>query len=296
MQLHGSWTEALEAARHACEQLSKSKGASEARSAFYCLAELHRLRGEFPEAEVAYRKANHLGKTQQPGLALLLLAQGQTDSAVAVIRNIGQPVSTPSARARVLEVMIHVLLASGDIAGARTAAEEFSEIARRLDAPLLHAMSARAQGEVLLAEQDPSAALVLLRYSLQLWRELDAPFEAARTRVLLGQACREQGDHAYAQLEFDAARSVFEQLGARPEIKRLNAVAAKATRAADGPLTGRETEVLALVATGKTNRSIASKLFISEKTVARHISNIFLKLNVSSRAAATAYAYRNNLV
>jgi DNA-binding CsgD family transcriptional regulator len=296
LQLHGAWTEAVEAARQACEQLSKSKGQSEARSAFYCLAELHRLRGEFTEAEAAYRQANHLGKTQQPGLALLLLAQGQTESALAAIRNIAPSVNTPSARARVLEVLVDVMLAAGDVAGAHTAAEELAEIATQLGAPLLHAMSARAQGAVLLAEQDSSAALIPLRHSLRLWRELNAPFEAARARVLLGQACREQGDHTSAELEFDAARAVFQQLGAKPDLERLDAVTAKTVRGVEGPLTAREIEVIALVATGKTNRAIAKELFISEKTVARHISNIFGKLDVSSRAAATAYAYEHKLV
>ena len=296
LQLHGAWTEAVEAARQACEQLSKSKGQSGARSAFYCLAELHRLRGEFTEAEAAYRQANHLGKTQQPGLALLLLAQGQTESALAAIRNLAQPVNTPSARARVLEVLVEVTLAAGDIAGAHTAGEELAEIATQLGAPLLQAMSARAQGAILLAERDSFAALVPLRHSLQQWRELNAPFEAARARLLLGQACREQGDHASAELEFDAARAVFQQLGAKPDLERLNAVTAKTMRGVDGPLTAREIEVLVLVATGRTNRAIAKKLFISEKTVARHISNIFVKLDVSSRTAATAYAYEHKLV
>jgi DNA-binding NarL/FixJ family response regulator len=296
LQLHGAWPEAVEAARQACEQLSKSKTQSEARSAFYCLAELHRLRGDFAEAEAAYRQANLLGKTEQPGLALLLLAQRQPESALAVIRNIAPAGSTPSARARVLDVLVDVLLSVGDISAARTAADDLAGVARQLGAPLLDAISARAQGAVLLAEHDSSAALLALRTSLRLWRELDAPFEAARARVLLGLACREQGDHASAEFEFHAARAVFQQLGAKPDLERLDALTAKATRAADGPLTAREAEVLALVATGKTNRAIAKKLFISEKTVARHISNIFVKLDLSSRSAATAYAYRNNLV
>jgi DNA-binding CsgD family transcriptional regulator len=187
------------------------------------------------------------------------------------------------------------MLGAGDVAGAHTAAEELAEIAAQLGAPLLHATSARAQGAVLLAEQDSSAALVPLRHSLRLWRELNAPFEAARARVLLGQACREQGDHTSAELEFDAARAVFQQLGAKPDLERLDAVTAKTERGVEGPLTAREIEVLALVATGKTNRAIAKKLFISEKTVARHISNIFGKLDVSSRSAATAYAYEHKL-
>ena len=207
-----------------------------------------------------------------------------------------QSANTPSARARALEVLVEVMLAVGDIAGAHAAAEELVEIATLLGASLLHAMSARAQGAILLAKQESSAALAPLRHSIRLWRELSAPFETARARVLLGKACRGQGDHASAELEFLAARSVFQELGAKPDLERLDAIIVKTTRGGGGSLSAREIEVLSLVATGKTNRAIAKKLVISEKTVARHVSNIFVKLDVSSRAAATAYACRHNLI
>jgi DNA-binding NarL/FixJ family response regulator len=127
-----------------------------------------------------------------------------------------------------------------------------------------------------------------------LWRDLDAPHQAARVRLLIGVACRELGDGASAELEFDAARGVLEDLGARPELERLARLAG--TSRPEGPLSRRESEVLTLVAAGKTNRVIAAELFISEKTVARHVSNIFTKLGLSSRAEATAYAYKHGLV
>lgn len=296
LQLRGRWAEALQAAQEACDEMSKSKLSSTARSAFYRLGEIHRLRGDFEDAEAAYRQASQFGKTQQPGLALLLVAKGQTDAAVAIVRNLSQTVRDHSPRSIVLEIGVEVYLASGDIAGARTCADELADLAKLIDAPLLHAISSRATGEVLIAEHEPALAQEVLRRSLTFWREVDAPYEAARVRVLLGDACREQGDLTSAEMEFDSARAVFQQLGAKANLARLVGVKQEPQHAPENPLTAREIEVLALVATGKTNRAIASKLFISEKTVARHLSNIFVKLDLSSRAAATAYAYKHKLV
>lgn len=296
LQLRGRWDEALDAARQACDEMSKSKLSSNARSAFYRLAEIHRLRGNFEDAEAAYRQASHLGKTLQPGLALLLVAKGQTDAAVAIVRNLLQTVKDPSSRSIVLDIGVEVFLATGDVAGARTCADELADLAKLIDAPLLLAMSSRTTGAVLIAEHQPTAAQQALRRSLTFWREVDAPYEGARVRVLLGDAYRAQGDQTTAQLEFDAARSVFSQLGAKAELRRIDDIREHSPQSPNGPLTAREIEVLALVATGKSNRDIAKDLFISEKTVARHISNIFLKLDLSSRAAATAYAYQHKLL
>lgn len=296
LQLRGRWAEALEAALQACEGLSKSRLSSTARSAFYCLAEIHRVRGDFEDAETAYRRASQLGATQQPGFALLLVARGQNDNAAAIIANLLQSVKEPGARAIVLDVGVEVYLACGDVAGARTSADELADVAKLIDASLLHAMSLRATGAVLIAENQFPAAREVLHRSLAFWREMDAPYEAARVRLLLGEACRAQHDQATAELEFDAARCVFQQLGAKADLLRLDAAMQETEHPPGGPLTTREVEVLGLVATGKTNRAIAKKLFISEKTVARHISNIFLKLDLSSRAAATAYAYQHKLM
>jgi DNA-binding CsgD family transcriptional regulator len=145
-------------------------------------------------------------------------------------------------------------------------------------------------------EGDARAALAVLRGAWTAWQELEAPYEAARVRVLLGLACRELGDQEGAELELDAARGVFQQLGAVPDLARVQALSRKAAPKAAGGLTGREVQLLRLVAAGKTNRAIAAELVLSERTVDRHVSNIFTKLGVSSRAAATAYAYQHQLI
>ena len=156
-------------------------------------------------------------------------------------------------------------------------------------------MSAYATGVVLLEEGDARGALDALRHAWTLWQEIEAPYEAARTRQQIGRCCRELGDEDAAQMELDAARRVFQQLGAAPDLARVEALSRKAGAGGAGRLTAREVQVLRLVAAGKTNRAIAADLVISEKTVARHISNIFTKLGLSSRAAATAYAYQHDL-
>ena len=125
---------------------------------------------------------------------------------------------------------------------------------------------------------------------------LDAPFEVARVRVLVALACQDLGDADTAAMELDAARRTFRDLGAEPDLARVEALAAGSVERLPGGLTPREVEVLRLVASGKTNRAIATELVLSEKTVARHLSNIFTKLGISSRSAATAYAYEHNLV
>jgi DNA-binding NarL/FixJ family response regulator len=186
------------------------------------------------------------------------------------------------------------MLEAEDIGAARAAADELAGIAAQFDAPYLHALAAHASGAVLLAEGDPRAALTKLRAAHRLWRGLEAPHQAARVRLLIGVACQQLGDRASAELEFEAARGVLEELGAAPDLERL-ALLAGSSRPG-GPLSRREGEVLTLVAAGKTNRGIAAELFISEKTVARHVSNIFTKLRLSSRAEATAYAYKHGLV
>jgi DNA-binding CsgD family transcriptional regulator len=186
------------------------------------------------------------------------------------------------------------MLECGDVAAARRAADELSTVTASFDTPFLRALSAQATGAVLLAEGEPKAALGPLRSAWSLWNELDIPYEAARVRVLVARACRTVGDGDSAHLELEAARRSFTQLGAVCDLARLDRPPAVPEPA--GGLTTRERQVLRLVASGKTNRAIADELAISEKTVARHISNIFTKLDLSSRAAATAYAFQHNLV
>lgn len=293
MQLHGAWPDAVDEARRACKWLS---GQPALGAAFYQQAELHRLRGEFAKAEEAYRQASQWGREPQPGLALLRLAQGQIDAAEATIRRVAAEAQDRITRSRLLPAHVEIMLAAGDLGAARAAADELAEIAADLDAPFLHAVSAYAQGAVLLAEGDARAACDALRRAWAVWLELEAPYETARVRVLIGLGCRELGDEDGAEMELDAARWVFRQLGAVPDLARVEALSRKVASRAAGGLTAREVQVLVLVATGKTNRAISAELFVSERTVDRHVSNIFTKLDVSSRAAATAYAYEHQLV
>ena len=295
MQLHGAWPDAVDAAQRACERFLRRPQPA-AGAAFYQQGEVHRLCGEIAKAEQAYRQASRLGREPQPGLAQLRLSQGQVDAAHAAIRRVVDEAQDRVTRARLLPALVEISLAAGDVHAARAAADELSEIADNFDAPLLRAFATHAQGAVLLAEADVRAALVVLRRAWRAWQELEVPYEAARVRVLIGRACRQLGDKETAEMELDAARWVFQQLGAVPDLARAQALSRKASARTAGGLTARELEVLRLVATGKTNRVIAADLFLSEKTVARHLSNIFTKLGLSSRAAATAYAYERDLV
>jgi DNA-binding CsgD family transcriptional regulator len=295
MTLHGAWPDALDEARRAAERLSAPPGQPAAGLAFYQQGELHRLRGELPRAEEAYRQASQWGREPQPGLALLRLAQGQVDTATAAIRRVVDEAAGFVARSRLLPAQVEILLAAGDVQAASVAAVELAGLAEDLGVPFLTAVAAHAQGAVLLAEGDPQAALAVLRGAWRAWQELEVPYEAGRVRVLIGLACRELGDQDGAEMELDAARWVFRQLEAAPDLARVEALPGK-TGSGAGGLTARELEVLRLVAAGETNKAIAASLFISERTVDRHLSNIYAKLGVSSRAAATAHAYQHGLI
>jgi DNA-binding CsgD family transcriptional regulator len=293
MQLHGAWGAAAEEAKLALQQLS---GRPLVGHAFYQQAELYRLRGELAEAEDAYRRAAEWGREPQPGRAMLRLSQGEVEAAAMAIRPVVDDANDRVARSRVLAALVEIELATHDLDAARAAAVELAQIADELGAPLLHAVSGHATGAVLLGEGDARAALVVLRRARAAWRDLEVPYEAARVQVLIGLACRELGDLETATMELDAANSVFRQLGAAPDLVRVDALTASTRRKARMGLTGREVEVLALLATGKTNRDIAAALVISEHTVARHVQNILAKLGVSSRTAASAFAYEHDLV
>ncbi len=293
MRLHGDWPDAMEEAQRAHERLS---GHPAVGMVLYQQGELHRLRGQFAEAEKAYRQANQWGHSPQPGLAELRLAQGDVAAATSAIRRVVDEAQDRIARSRVLPARVEIELAAEDVGAARAAADELSRIAVDLDVPLLRAVAAKATGAVLLAEGDPRAACDTLRRAWTAWRELDAPYEAARVRVLVGLACRALGDEDTADMELDAARAVFERLGAAPDLARVDSLVRRATPGEPHGLTPRELQVLRLVTAGQTNKAIGAELILSERTVDRHVSNIFTKLGVSSRAAATAYAYEHQLV
>jgi DNA-binding CsgD family transcriptional regulator len=291
LQIQGNWSDALAEATDAERRSIKAMNQASAARACYLRGEVHRLRGEFAQAEKDYQEASRLGSEPQPGLALMRLAQGNRDAAAASIRRVVGETSDRLRRAALLPAFSEVMLATGNLEEAANACRELAEICEECDSEMLRAMLATTRGAVELAAGDPGA-LLSLRAAANAWNELEAPYEAARARMLVGCACREVGDAEAFRLELEAARSVFEELGAAPDVAAVEALLGG--RDTYG-LTDRELEVLRLIAAGKSNREIAAALVISEHTVARHVQNIFRKLGVPSRTAASAFAYEHGL-
>jgi len=296
MQRHGAWDDALAEARVARERCEQAMNRSATGQALYQQAELHRLRGELAAAEAAYRDASRFGREPQPGLALLRLRQGDAEAAAAALRRVLSGQAEPLRRATLLPAYAEAMLAVPDVAEARRAADELGEIAAQSGSAMIGAIAAHVRGAAVLASGDPESAVAALREAVLAWQEMNAPYEVARARLLMGIACRALGDDDGAALELGAARSAFEDLGAPLDVADVDALFGGAPAGDTHGLTARELEVLRLVATGRTNRQIARELVVSEHTVARHVQNIFAKLRVSSRAAATAFAFEHDLV
>jgi ATP/maltotriose-dependent transcriptional regulator MalT len=295
LQFHGAWLDAMSEACRACER-SQDANRKPPGAAFYQQAEIHRLRGEFAAAEDAYRRASRLGCEPQPGLALLRVAQGRTDAACAALRRVVKAATDRLQSAKLLPAYIEVMLAAGDVQEARSACRDFADLADTLDTDALRAMAAHSRGAVELAEGDAQSALNSLRHAFEAWQHLEVPYAAACVRMLIGVACRSLGDEETAALEFGAARATFQQLGAAPDLARLDTFENREAPAHRRQLTARELQVLRLVAAGETNKAIATVLSLSERTIDRHVGNILTKLDVPSRAAAAAYAYRYKLL
>ena len=258
----------MEEARQARDRLSQPPTQSAIGLAYYQEAELHRLRGEFAEAEEAYRESGKRQRRPRPGLAHLRLAQGQREAASTAIRRLMDEADERLTRPDVLAAAVEIMVAQDDLPAARAAAEELSDIAEELGSPFLRALADQSTGAVLLADGDARGALAPLDRALTAWQELEAPYESARVRVLIGMACRALGDDDAAEIELEAARTTFEELGATPDLARLASLTRRSRESPDG-LTRRELQVLRLVAEGKTNRDVAGDLGISEMTVAR---------------------------
>ena len=295
-QVAGSWSDAIATAEAACHRLTDPPHPALG-LAYYQQAELHRLIGDLEQAEATYREASRHGHHPMPGLALIDLARGEAGAAAATIRRSLLETASPLERPALLAAAVDIFRAAGDLSSARDAADELAGLAASASSPLLRAMAAHAAGSVLAAEGDPVQALTELRAAARAWQSLRMPYEAARTAVLLGLACAALGDQTAAALELDNARATFTELGARPDLDRLAGLTGLLGEpAGDGLLSEREREVLAHLAAGKTNRKIAADLTISQHTVGRHVENIFAKLGVTTRAAATAYAYEHGLL
>jgi DNA-binding CsgD family transcriptional regulator len=294
LKLEGAWADAMSEAARACVRCARANRPLPT-GALYQQGELHRLQGNLKAAEDAYLQASNLGHEPQPGLALLRMSQGRLDVACAAIARAVEVTTDPLDRARLLPAYVEIMLAAADIGSASRAAGELEGLANDIEMDVLQGLAADARGAVELAAGNARTGVLRLRRAFQVWQQLEAPYFAARTRVLLGTACRSLGDYDTATLEFGAARSVLKQLGAAPDLARLDAIERADTRAHPQLLTSRELQVLRLVAAGTTNKSIARELSLSERTVDRHISNILTKLNVPSRTAATRYAYEHKL-
>ncbi len=296
LQLGGAWGDALVEARRAHDRFVETFGKEAVAEAAYQEGEIHRLRGDYAAAEASYREASRAGLEPQPGLSLLRVSQGQAELAAAAMRRLLAATADRFRRARLLPAYVEVMLGAKDLAEADRASAELAGIADDFDIGALAAAAAHATGAVRLAEGNPTEALAPLREAFDAWQRAGAPYIAARIRVLIGIACRGLGDEEGAALAFEAARESFAELGAAPDVERVEALRSVPRKREPGALTARELEVLGLVAAGKTNKAIARTLALSEKTVDRHLSNIFNKLGVPSRAAATAYAYEHKLI
>jgi DNA-binding NarL/FixJ family response regulator len=297
LRLDGSWEAAIEEARRAAERCLRGENRVAAGEAHYQRGEVHRLRGEHAEAEEAFREASGQGWEPQPGLALLRLAQGNETAADAAIRRVISEGGDPGKRARLLPAYVELMVAAGDLEAAELGCAELDSIAAAEEKPgALAAMAAQARGLVELAAGRPQEALASLRRADELWRSLAAPYESSRARELIGRACRALGDEDSALLELEAARDTFARLGAATDVARVEGPSGLDHPVDSHELTKRELEVLRLLAAGETNKEIAAGLVVSVRTVDRHVSNIYAKLGVSSRAAATGFAHEHGLV
>lgn len=293
LQWRGQWAEAEREATRACHELADIN-LPNAAAAWAEIGDIRRRLGDVDAAEDAFLHADRLCAQPRAGFALLRLAQGRADIATTIITNALETSGwNRLARAKLLSARSQIAIAAGDPTAAAAAVGELEKIADDFGSAGLQAAAISARGRVQLAERDP-AACATLRLAVARWTELGVPYEIATARTLLGQACRDVGDEAGAASAFDSARQLFDDLGVRLDAREISTAHNPVLLPAG--LTSREAEVLRLVAAGHTNKEVAAALFLSDKTIARHLSNIFTKVNVSTRAAATAFAFEHNMM
>lgn len=293
LKRRGALAEAEREAARGCEELRHSHVANSI-AAYAEVGDIRRRLGDLERAEEAFERARDLCGKPCGELALLRLAQGRVDTALAVVSECLRSSAQPLVRSRLLPVVVQVAIAAGRLDTAFEAMAELDEITATFGTPLLRATSLLVRGRAQLAQGDAIAACVTLSDAVDAWQALDIPYEVATARTLLGQALRDCGDDAGAVESFTAASALFDRIGARLDARLAGSQHAEPDRPAG--LTEREVEVLRLVAEGLTNNEVASRLFLSAKTVSRHLSNIFTKIDVTSRAAATAFAFEHDLV
>jgi ATP/maltotriose-dependent transcriptional regulator MalT len=293
MRVQGAWAEAIEEFDRAHERYARIETPEAAGLAMAERGDVQRLMGDLDAAEASYAQAGGYGHEPQPGLALLWRARGRTADAVAAVRRLLAEPRDPVHRAQLLPSAVEVLLDAGEVDEAESLAGELSATAEAFGCAALRAMAEYAHASVLLAGGEGALAMPRLRQALSLWGTVGARYEVARCRALVGQACRLLGDEESARIELAAARDLCRELGALPAEDELTRLLEQANA---GGLTAREVEVLCMVAQGRSNPEIAASLVLSEKTVARHLSNIFAKLDVTSRTAAAAWAFQHGLV
>jgi ATP/maltotriose-dependent transcriptional regulator MalT len=291
LKRRGALADAEREAARACEELSRSHVGNSA-AAYAEVGDIRRRLGDLDAAETAFARFQELGGGPCGGLALLRLAQGKTDIALDMVTGCLEETVNPLARAGLLPVLVHVAIAAHDLERAAIAAAELDEIATTFGTASLQVAALAARGRLQLAQRD-GAAIATLTQAAEAWHRLDVPYEEATARTLLGQALRNDGDEIAATASFQAAARLFDQIGARLDTAL---VLGGGQRELPAGLTPREVEVLQLITQGLTNNEIAERLSLSTKTVSRHLSNIFTKIGVSSRAAATAFAFENELV
>jgi len=293
MRLRGAYDEALAEFALAQRRYRLEGTTAPAALALTEQGDVLRVRGKLDEAEACYGQAAELGHEPQPGLALSWLARGRTAAAVSAMRRLLAEAQGPVRRSWMLPAGVEVMVAAGLLDEARRYAEELFEIAALFGNPAVKAMAAYAGANVRLGCGEVEDALVQAREATRLWNGIDSPYEAARARVLVARALREVGDEDSATTEFAVARRSLAEVGAVSAAQDIDRLLG---RTRPGGLTEREVEVLRLVAEGRSNSDIARTLVLSQKTVERHLSNIFTKLNVPSRTAAAAYAHEHGLM